>query len=333
MRGSSFYQHAAPYLCMTTSDLDALRNLGALRLGKLVPSGAKTIIVVGVARGGTSMVAGVLRHLGVFLGDDAVPPVFEDVRLATPIEAKEDAASRAIIEEYNRRHPVWGFKRPGLIDHLASAHRLFRNPVYVVIFRDVLAIANRNALSVKSDPLRSIKYSLKQYQLVREFIESYAPPALLLSNEKALIHAATFVNELDDWLGLGATAQQKEAAIASIVIDQPQYLNASRLQFLGRLDKATTAFVAGWAFIRGRPGAATMEVVCGDRVLASVVADRHRPDVQRRGVHPTGFCGFRYDFKPGDGVAVGDSVTVRFAVGGEVLNGAPRELEAPPTPA
>src|SRR5690606_22386696 len=61
MRGSSFYQHAAPYLCMTTSDLDALRNLGALRLGKLVPSGAKTIIVVGVARGGTSMVAGVLR--------------------------------------------------------------------------------------------------------------------------------------------------------------------------------------------------------------------------------------------------------------------------------
>jgi hypothetical protein len=310
-----------------TADLDALRNLGAVRLGEPPPSGEKTIVVLGVARGGTSMVAGVLRELGVFLGDKAMAPVFEDVRLAEAIEARDVSLSRSIVDEYDAAHAVWAFKRPGLIEQLSFATQLFRHPVYVVIFRDVLAIANRNALSMKSDALKSMKQSLRQYEVVREFIASTHPKALLVSNEKALIHPVAFVSELVSWLGLDVTAEQAAGASGAIVVDPPAYLNASRLQFLGRLDRATTEHAGGWAFIKGRSGPATLEVTVNGRVVATVIADRQRPDVKEKGIHPTGFCGFRYDFRAEDGVGKGDQVSARFTLGGEELKGGPRVLE------
>lgn len=310
-----------------TTDLDALRNLGAVRSGEPPPGGAKTIVVLGVARGGTSMVASVLRELGIFLGDQAMAPVFEDVRLAEAIEAGDTARCRTIIAEYDAGHSVWAFKRPGLIDHLAAVTPLFRNPVYVVIFRDVLAIANRNALSMKINPLKSMKQSLRQYDIVREFVVSTNPTALLVSNEKALLHPVAFVTELVNWLGLDVTPERITRATQAIVVDPPNYLNASRLQFLGRLDRATEAYVGGWAFIKGRSGPASVEIIVGGRVVATVVADRQRPDVKDKGIHPTGFCGFRHDFKQQDGAAKGAEVSARFALGGEVLKAGPRVIE------
>ena len=310
-----------------TTDLDALRNLGAIRLGEAPPTGEKTIVVLGVARGGTSMVAAVLRELGVFLGDKATAPVFEDVRLAEAIEANDPDLSRLIVNEYDAAHAIWAFKRPGLIDRLPLVSQLFRNPVYLVIFRDVLAIANRNALSMKSDALKSMTQSLRQYEVVRNFLATTSPRALLISNEKALIHPVAFVSELVSWLRLDVTTQQMQRAARAIVVDPPNYLDASRLQFLGRLDKATTTHAGGWAFIKGRTGPAILEIVVNSRVLATVVADRQRPDVKGKGIHPTGFCGFRYDFGPDDRITKGDQVSARFTLGGEELKGGPKVVE------
>lgn len=310
-----------------SADLNSLRNLGAVRLNETPRQGEKTIIILGVARGGTSMVAGVLRQLGVFLGDKAAAPVFEDVRLAEAIEAKDPAASQAIASAYDSEHPVWAFKRPGLIEHLSWAPAIFRHPIYVVIFRDVLAIANRNALSMRIDALKSMKQSLRQYDAVRDFVSNISAPALLISNEKALIHPMAFVTELVEWAGLEVTPEQLARAAASIVVDPPDYLDASRLQFLGRLDRATVDHVGGWAFIRGRSGPATVEILVSGRVVATVVADRLRPDVKEKGIHPTGACGFRYTFRAEDAVRQGEQASVRFTLGGEELKGGPRVLE------
>jgi hypothetical protein len=309
---------------MTASPLDDLRNPGAVRIGAPVPSGPKTIVVLGVARGGTSMVASVLSSLGIFLGDQAAPPVFEDVRLATAIEAKDVPATRDVMRDYDARHDVWAFKRPALIDHLTAAHPSFRNPVYVVIFRDVLAIANRNVLSMKSDPLKSIKYSLKQYELVRSFLEARQPTALLVSNEKALLSPSGLVSELVDWLGLQVSEEARTAATGAIVVGHPTYLDASRLHFLGHLDRANLQEVSGWAYIKGGVGPTHVEVTVDGRVIATVVADLHRPDVQKRKGHPTGYCGFRYAVRPADGIAAGVQVSARFALGGVELKGVPR---------
>lgn len=309
--------------------LDALKNMGALRLGPPVPAGAKTIVVLGVARGGTSMVASVLERLGIFLGDQAVAPVYEDVRLATALEASDAELVRGIVDEYDAAHPVWGFKRPGAIDYLERLHASLRSPVYLVVFRDVLGIANRNVLSMKSDAFKSMRNALGQYTQLLQFLETHTPSALLLSNEKALVRPHHFVQEVASWLDLPLSEAQLKAAAAAIVVDNPLYLDSSRLHFLGNLDRATPQFVSGWACIRGKKEAARMEVRKGDRVLGTVVADRNRPDVLKNGAHPTGLCGFRYDFSAQDDVSVGTEVSVHFQLGGEPLRGSPRCLKEP----
>ena len=63
------------------ADLDALVNTGLYPIGARPTAGDKTIVVVGVARGGTSVVAGGLAAMGIFMGEKAYPPVFEDLRL------------------------------------------------------------------------------------------------------------------------------------------------------------------------------------------------------------------------------------------------------------
>src|SRR5690606_8110566 len=121
--------------------------------------------------------------------------------------------------------------------------------------------------------------------------------------------------------------EQRAAAVAVIEVDPPQYLNASRLHFVGRMDRATTEYVSGWAFIKGRGDAAALEVTVNGRLVGTVAADRHRPDLLSKGLHATGFCGFRYEFPAGSRVEKGDKVSVRFALGREELKGAPREAE------
>jgi adenosyl cobinamide kinase/adenosyl cobinamide phosphate guanylyltransferase len=312
------------------AELDALRNKGVLRLGTPPPKGKETtVVVLGVARSGTSMVASVLQRLGVFLGDQAVAPVFEDVRLATALESKDASAVAAIVREYDERHPMWAFKRPSAIDHVAQIERAFRKPVYLVVFRDLLGIANRNVLSMKSEAVRSMRQALSQYAKLLDFLDERAPSALLVSNEKALINPRVFVDELTDWLSLDVSPAQLESAVSDIVVDSPHYLQASRLHFLGNVDRATTQFVSGWAHVRGRKDHARVTILLDDKVIATAVADRARPDVHKKGVHPTGFCGFRYEFRPEDGAKAGSIVSVRFELGGEELRSSPCALVEP----
>lgn len=311
---------------MHSGDLEELRNLGVLRLGGPVPEDQRTIIVLGVARSGTSMVASVLRQLGVFMGAEAVPPVYEDVRLAKAIETGAQADARRVVAEYNETHATWGFKRPGALGYLNELSTLVRTPIYVVVFRDPLAIANRNAISMRADPLRSIHQTLKQYAVLHDFLVSQSPVALLVSNEKALLKPDVFVQQVVDWLGLDVPQQQRDRAAACILVDTPQYLDASRLKFLGHLDRATAAEVSGWAYVQGQGGPARVEVLVNGRVIGTAVADRQRADVRRRGVHPTGFCGFRFEMGPDALLATDDEVAVRFSVGAQHLKGSPRRV-------
>lgn len=103
---------------------DALINKGIVIVGEPDSSKVSPIVVIGTARGGTSMVAGVLSRLGVYMGDRANHPVYEDVRLSEAFEKKQIARFKHIVEEYSMKHTHWGWKRPSTIDHLSEVNSL-----------------------------------------------------------------------------------------------------------------------------------------------------------------------------------------------------------------
>ncbi|MDH4317299.1 MAG: hypothetical protein OEV64_02825, partial [Desulfobulbaceae bacterium] len=66
--------------------LDGLKNTGYFVLNdrqKAQGDTPATFVVFGVPRSGTSVIAGVLHHLGVFMGEEAHPPVYEDQAIIT----------------------------------------------------------------------------------------------------------------------------------------------------------------------------------------------------------------------------------------------------------
>jgi len=95
-----------------------------------IPS-QRTVVVLGVERGGTSMAAGVIRGLGVDLGARAglnhEDPLFlteEQPRLANRIKMR------------NKETDVWGFKVPKASLMLDFYEKHLRNPYYVIVYRN-----------------------------------------------------------------------------------------------------------------------------------------------------------------------------------------------------
>jgi hypothetical protein len=311
------------------TDLEVLANHGLVTVGRAAIPGPKTLVVVGVGRGGTSIVAGALAALGVFMGDGSEPPVFEDVRLAEAMEASDLDRVRSIVAEYDRRSPVWAFKRPSIIRRLEMMHAVFRNPVYLFVFRDILCVANRNVLSMYAELLPSLRQPLEHYARILDFIEHANPSGLLISTEKALLHRDRFVLRLVEFGGLeqSVSAERLQQAIDFIQVDSPDYLDKSRLRFDGAVHRATPESVGGWACIRNQRKPATVVISVNGQRVGTAVADQLRPRLKERGIHPTGACGFQFDFPADQAPEPGDRVTVQFELGGVQLRRSPIGVE------
>src|SRR5262245_61820264 len=103
----------------------------------------KTLLVTGLARSGTSMLAAVLQAAGIWLGDHVYEPINEDAEITQMLQARDLTRLDALIERQNAAVPIWGFKMPDL-HHFLQHDELerFRNPHLLIIYRDPVAVAS-----------------------------------------------------------------------------------------------------------------------------------------------------------------------------------------------
>jgi hypothetical protein len=302
-------------------DIQALINTGTLVM-RPAQSPQSTVIVLGAARGGTSMAAGALSHLGVFMGDK-LSVVFEDAALSAAVEKSDDAALSRLIDLRNAAFPIWGWKRPAAIRYLPGIEAYFRNPCYVVVFRDVFAIANRNRISMLSDVMSNMRTTLAHYVRILDFIESRTAPCMLVSYEKAMLDRAAFVDALSAFVGIG-TAQTRQLAVDSIQASPEDYLKGSRItDSNGAVNRVEARHVAGWAMYKRVLRPAQVTLMVNGQEVAQAIANRMRPDVHRRNIHPTGKCGFVFEIPADRALRAGDEIRVRAVGDIKDLRGSP----------
>ena len=97
----------------------------------------RTLVVLGAPRGGTSMLAGTLDKLGVYMGD-RIGHQKEDPRFRqdTTLEQKLQA-----IADNNARHRIWGWKLPNSIYYYGDLHAQLINPVFLTGYRNPFSVA------------------------------------------------------------------------------------------------------------------------------------------------------------------------------------------------
>lgn len=180
----------------------------------------RTLCVVGLGGGGTSMVAGCLRLSGVPMGERLNQANNEDQEFHDLIQSRPllDAAGNLLterldefqrfIDSRNESHRIWGWKHPETLRILPQVLDRLRNPHLLYIFRDVHAVAQRNHKRLGLDHPLSLRSSLGHLTRMVDAIEQISAPTLLISYERCLRHPERFLAGLSSFCGLELSAQE-----------------------------------------------------------------------------------------------------------------------------
>lgn len=209
--------------------LAELQNSGIEILNPAPAEEQATIIVAGVPRSGTTMVAKGLAALGIFLGSQIDASVQEDLLLGRVLGSGDMDKFREIVERYNRDHDVWAFKRPTAYQAIDGT--LFRNPRFVLTFRDPVAIAKREAVSMKTDFRGALRRAAGWSVNLTDFAFRQTAPTMLVSYEKALQQPAEFAHSLIDFIGMKQDKSASSKVVAVVSPSPSDYVQKSQIRF------------------------------------------------------------------------------------------------------
>ncbi|RMG21833.1 MAG: hypothetical protein D6732_26630 [Methanobacteriota archaeon] len=210
---------------MKKKTLEASQNKSAfICVNEGIRNRKKTVVILGVERGGTSMVAGMVRALGVDLGERAGRN-HEDPKLLT------DDLNRlkARIEEYNSRKLVWGFKIPKATLMLDFFDAHLRNPHYILVFRNIEAIVDSWCNRGADDPIASAMHALKYYGAALDFFARKKRPLAFVSYERGCDNPQELALAIANFLDLTYDEKVLERASSMVsgkgggYLDLPEY--------------------------------------------------------------------------------------------------------------
>ena len=215
----------------------------------------KSVVVLGLARSGTSVVAGILRALGVDMGfsvrDKANPygsiedrdfaqlhkKIFDlagDKTYWRPPTAEAilsfkehcDPLIRELVENKSRGKQVWGWKHPRSILTLDLFLPHLENPHLIAVFRNPLGIANSSVEHTKKykadkvDFFQALRLTNFYYAEMFKALERHrALPAISVAFEDVVSQPMQEAEKLANFLQLSLT-EEKRARIDQSVIER-----------------------------------------------------------------------------------------------------------------
>jgi hypothetical protein len=211
-------------------------NIGTLVSGSMAPlSGDGTVVIAGIPRGGTTMVAECLATLGLPIGAPVPPQVgqfnMEDREFVKFLHMEQPGpidmnGLRALIRSRNQEHSVWGFKLPMALNSLPVLQEELRNPRFILVFRDVVAVSIREAIAMKSDAFYAMRRALRWQERMIDFAEDSPVACQLVSYEKALQFPELFLDAMVKWCGMSVPEERRLLALSTIAANNSRYLLA-----------------------------------------------------------------------------------------------------------
>lgn len=191
------------------------------------PSGKKkTIVVLGVERGGTSMVAGIVRTLGVNMGEQAGRN-HEDPRFLT--DDKDLLLER--IKENDKKSSLWGFKVPKASLLLGFYDENLRNPHYILVFRNIEATVDSWCSRGPNDPILTAQHVMHYYSAVLDFFQDNKRPLIFTNYERACENPVGFVQDLAEFMGVRADESDVKRAASIVTGEGGGYLDLPEFYF------------------------------------------------------------------------------------------------------
>ncbi len=245
----------------------------------------RTIIVTGLGRSGTSMVAAMLGELGILPIDKAYQATFEDREFLHLFRFGETDSLPAAIAARNNLSGIWGFKIPSLHGYLEPHQlRAFRNPHLIIVFRDLVAVAQRHAIAELTDPLEAFFEASSGMSDLVAFLRASDCPALLVSYEKAVSLHDQFVTELARFCGVPVDEAQRRRLNGMILPNNMSYADTARRRYEGNVDGIFDGCLVGWCRELDEPDALHLDLLIDGVPRLSFKANRFRTDLRQAGI-------------------------------------------------
>jgi hypothetical protein len=283
---------------METSE--PLGNPGIILLRPLaVPTpDARTIIVTGPGRSGTSMVAGLFARAGILDRSSAYAVTLEDRELLHHLTAHDRPGLMEAIRRRNEAVKVWAFKIPNLHGYLAPADLgLFRNPHLIVVMRGIAAIAWRHATAERLDHAYAFFEIADTMTTLVAFLKSADYPTLVVSYEKTLLHPRTAVRAIMNFAQLLLTDDLLDELVASIHPEDRTYARNAARSFTGNIDGIFAGHLVGWCREDGESRPVSVDLLVNGFHVHTVCADLFRDDLHHAAIGD-GRHGFDIDITP-----------------------------------
>lgn len=208
----------------------------------------RTIVIGGHYRGGTSMVAGLLKIFGLPIGDRLDLGNNEDLDLRDATEEK----ILQVVATRNAEHAVWGWKDPGVHRTIRSCHSALRNPRFVFVLRDVFACAQAERWKGQApDVFLAMKRKHEEQTRMLSFLDrihAARRPLFVLSYDRALSNPERAVDQLAVFTGFALDPETRRRAIAFIEPERghgvPEHPPASRAFLRGELERHAPDWLA-----------------------------------------------------------------------------------------
>ncbi len=256
----------------------------------------RTLIVLGPARGGTTMAAQMLHDLGIFMGQD-LNSTYQDAvmsQISRALFHGQIDVDHPVIEQALRRRDqefdVWGWKFPTHVFERLYAKA--RNPHMIVIFRDPVAIATRDSVSNGYNFEACFERALEQISNFAKFVLSTSSPCLVLSYERSLTNKSELVDALLYFAGTTASQEARNLAVQRARPGSIRYLAETRAGDIeGRID-GVDVHIARWLRYPHQADRRVSFTVAIDGVpIYEGAADRFRKDL-KKAFNNDGCCSF-----------------------------------------
>lgn len=142
-----------------------------------------TVVIMGPPRSGTSMVSGILRLLGIYMGQcntaNNEDPRFNKKRGTDKI--------RTLIAANNAAYPVWGWKEPSTHTYYDDVADLVRTPYLIVVCRNILgSAASKLKHTGDGDMARLLGSYANHYMKIGKLANQTDAPCLYINYDKAV---------------------------------------------------------------------------------------------------------------------------------------------------
>ena len=243
-------------------------------------AGKAAFCILGLPRGGTTMTAKLVQASGISVGE-RLPVTAEDPEFASLLKHShpDTAEFDRLVARRFEQHARWGFKAP-YKNHWELLRRI-PHARFVIVYRDTLAVANRNRISANAELLPSMISNIAREGEITKFAASVTAPIFMFSYEKAVVEPGPIVDGLIQFCGAEQTEGRQTAMKNVIRPADMEYIQGVAPRKNGircTLDIATPQRVAGW--VRAPDGyPIRIEVLLDDIVVGEAMAQNYRSDL------------------------------------------------------